>query len=778
MKSNLVDHGGTTGVSVVSPSASGGAPQNGLVLGLQGTNTFGGNITVSYSSLILDSAGALPSGSNISLGAYSYAGYTETAGFADFAAFASRILPGYQSTSILGLDSHDVIDEYVDAGTGTSQHTITGGAINLSGFTSIYLGTLTGATISSTTAITTPSDGTLRLVNMGDSGGLVIERVLNHANGLVAGMTGSEGAVVLAADNTYTGGTTLLGGQLLVGDTSTTALGSGALTVTSPGSNDMSVLGTAMGSASLANNISVAESLQIGTGDKDDMGNYTAGTTSLTLSGVISGAGRLAITGPTTLSGANTYSGGTQVLANTTVSSDTGLGTGFVNPGYSNSAAFTRSTLTFASSAPSIGFLADASQFNYGAGTGNINFTGTSPTLTINQAGTGTGNYSGNFTGNTVALVKNGTAQLALTGNNTGQISSVTINAGSVAIGDSVATTATFSGDVTLVGGGLFFRPGSGQTLAYGGSITGATGGVTVNGHSAGITNVTGGSSNFTSNTSINSGTLRISGDNFWSSASATTVNSGTTLQLDGNQTIKNLAGFGTVNIVTGGKALTVDSVGGTNFSGLITGSGGLTKAGAAVLTLNNANTYTGNTVVSAGTLVVNGALTSPLVTVNAGATFGGVGALHNLVLDGTYAPGNSAAQVSLDNLTMSSTGILLMEIGGTTRGSGYDALNIANAFTAAGTLSVSFINSFSPVTAATFNLFDFVSQTGTFGTVNLPTLTAGLSWDTGALYTTGEISITGTAVPEPSTYALLAGVSALAAVVWRRRRGHSSPSK
>lgn len=789
VKSNLVERNSTTtGVTVVSPSASGGAPQNGLVLALQGTNTFTGNIAVSYSSLLLDSAAALPAGSSVSLGNYSYAGYTESAGFASFADFASRI-SGYQSTSILGIDSHDVIDAYVDGGTGTAQHTITGGAVNLGGFTSIYLGTLTGARISSTTVITTPTDGTLRLVNMGDSGGLVIERVLNHANGLVAGMTGSEGAVVLAADNTYTGGTTLLGGQILVGDTTTTALGSsaGALTVANTG-GDKPVLGTALGNASLANAIVLNGSLQVGTGGTDyDSADqrYLAGTTGLTLSGVISGTGGIEVAGLTTLSGANTYSGGTTVRADTTVSSNSGLGTGMVLIGYSDSDSDAgvpvvpvKSTLTFSSSAPSIGFLADASQYNFGAGTGNINFTDASPTLTINQTGSSTGSYSGNFTGNVVALVKNGNAQLALTGNNTGQISSVTINAGSLAIGDSVATTATFSGNVTLAGGGLFFRPGSGQTLAYGGSITGTTGGVTVNGHSTATTNVTGGSSSFTGNTTINSGTLRISGDDLWSSASSTTVGQGATLRLDGNQMIKNLSGFGTVNIVTGGKALTVNSLGNTNFGGVITGSGGLTKTGTAVFTLTNANTYTGNTVVSAGTLVVNSALTSPMVTVNDGATLGGTGSLHDLALNGTFGPGNSAALVSLDNLTMSSTGILLMELGGTTRGSGYDALNIANAFTADGTLSVSFINSFSPITAATFNLFDFVSLTGTFDTVNLPTLTAGLSWDTSALYTTGELSITGTAVPEPSTYALFAGMAAFVGVVWCRRRAHSSPSK
>lgn len=788
VKSNLADNGGATSLSLVSPIASGGAPQNGMVLILQGNNSFTGNASVSYSSVIFDSTTALPATRTVTLGAYSYAGYTEGAGFADFAAFASRVT-STTATSILGIDSQDVIDKYVEAAAipTPAMHTITDGAVNLSGFTSIYLGTLTGATINSTSTITAPSDGTLRLVNMGGEGGFIIESVLNQSNGLVVGMDGSEGAVILANQNTFSGNTTLLGGQLLVGNTTTTALSSGTLTVTPPTAGDRSVLGTALGSASLANAITVTgTTLQVGTGgtDYDDPAQrYLAGSTSLTLSGAIAGTGGLEITGLTTLSGTNTYTGGTTIRADTTVSNNAGLGTGFVNPGYSDSDSDpgvpvvpVRLTLTFTTSAPSIGFLADASQFNFGAGTGNINFTGTTPTLTINQNGSGTGTYSGDFTGNAVALVKNGSSQLALTGNNVGQIASTTIGAGSLAIGNSVATTATFGGDVTInatgMGTGLFFRPGGSQVMTYNGSISGV-GAVTVNGSGGATTSITGGSSSFTGNTTVGSGTLRISGDDFWSSASATTVQGGATLWLDGNQTIQNLSGSGTVNIATGGRILTVNSASGTTFGGGITGSGGLTKTGGGSFTLSHisANIYTGNTIVSAGTLIVNGTLGSAVVTVNSGAFLMGTGTLNDVFLNGTYQPGNSAGVGTLDSLTMSSTGLLHMEIGGTGQGSSYDFLNISGAFAADGTLSVTFINAYNPGAAVSFNLFDFSSASGGFDSFNLPSLTSGLSWDTSALLTTGQLSITGTAIPEPSTYAAIFGAIALAGVMIVRRR-------
>lgn len=795
------DLGGSKGVVVTSPN-SGGAISGGLYLFLQGDNSYSGNLSVTDSAVVLDSATALPSKS-FSVGADSYVGYTETASgggasqyssFADFAeSMTSYDFTG--GTSVLGLDSHGPLVDFVagnPSGT-TASRTVTfasDGDIDLSGFTKIYLGTLSGVTIASDVTISAPGDNNLRLVNMADIGKFTINSALSSSNvgSVTVGMAGSEGIVVLGADNSYTGGTSLLGGKLLVGNGTSTALGSGDLTVAA-NNGDLSSLGTASGSANLANNIILTGSLEVGTGNTDEEDQrYLAGTTSLSLSGVISGSGQLHVTGLTTLSGANTsFTGGTFILADTTVSNDAGLGTGSVFIGYSDSDSDSgvpvvpvKSTLTFTTTAPSIGFLSDANMSVFNGGSGNIHMTGSSPTLTINQTGPSpVGTFSGQFTGNVVAIVKNGTGQLALTGANENQISSVAINGGSLAIGDGFSTSATFNGNVSLAGGGLFFRPGAGQTLYYNGSITtGSSGGVTINGNNSGVTDIIGGASTFTGSTMINSGTLRVTSDNSWSSASSTTVNGGTTLDLVGSQTIKNLSGNGTVSIA-GSKTLTVNSVGNTTFSGGMIGSGGLTKSGSGSFTLSHisANTYTGNTTVSAGTLVVNGSLASPTVTVNSGASLQGTGTLNNVFLDGAFQPGNGGAGVgTLDSLTMSGTGLLHMEIGGTDQGSSYDFLNITSStggtgiFTANGALSVTFFGGYNPGGAVSFNLFDFDSASGGFTGFNLPGLTAGLSWDTTALLTTGELSIIGTAIPEPSTYAALAGLAAFGLAAWRRR--------
>jgi autotransporter-associated beta strand protein len=59
------------------------------------------------------------------------------------------------------------------------------------------------------------------------------------------------------------------------------------------------------------------------------------------------------------------------------------------------------------------------------------------------------------------------------------------------------------------------------------------------------------------------------------------------------------------------------------NLSGVVSGGYGITKQGSANLFINNADTYTGSTLVKAGTLVVGGAGSlgnSPLVRIDAGA--------------------------------------------------------------------------------------------------------------------------------------------------------------
>lgn len=87
---------------------------------------------------------------------------------------------------------------------------------------------------------------------------------------------------------------------------------------------------------------------------------------------------------------------------------------------------------------------------------------------------------------------------------------------------------------------------------------------------------------------------------------------------------------LGTGNVVNNG-TLVFHRQGSLTVSGVISGMGSLIQLGPGVVTLSASNTFTGSTVVSNGTLVINGENFSPAVSVYGGA-LGGTGPLSGLV--------------------------------------------------------------------------------------------------------------------------------------------------
>jgi hypothetical protein len=134
----------------------------------------------------------------------------------------------------------------------------------------------------------------------------------------------------------------------------------------------------------------------------------------------------------------------------------------------------------------------------------------------------------------------------------------------------------------------------------------------------------------------------------------------------------------------------------------------------------------------------------------------------------GTLSPGESPGILSVEDITFAAGSILNMELGGTVRGGGYDALVSSGGVVLqdGSRLSVSLISSFVPETGDEFDLLDFSSLSGRFTTINLPALAGGLSWSTDELYLNGTIGVT----PEPATLALLA-LGSLGMLVRRRRK-------
>lgn len=166
-------------------------------------------------------------------------------------------------------------------------------------------------------------------------------------------------------------------------------------------------------------------------------------------------------------------------------------------------------------------------------------------------------------------------------------------------------------------------------------------------------------------------------------------------------------------------------------------------------------------------TICVDGQL-SGLSLLEAGNRLETSSLLGNLTVHGTFAPGNSPADSILDgDLTIAPDGTLEMEMGGYELGTEYDRLTVTGASVLDGTLSLDFLDSFSPTNGASFDLFNWEGGvSGAFASIDSSSLSGGLYWDTTNLYTDGQLSV----IPEPTSAALILLVGGLFYVKKRMR--------
>ena len=206
--------------------------------------------------------------------------------------------------------------------------------------------------------------------------------------------------------------------------------------------------------------------------------------------------------------------------------------------------------------------------------------------------------------------------------------------------------------------------------------------------------------------TKIGTGSLTLSGANTYSGG---TLLAAGTLRLENNLALGTdaLTTTGSVvdyaNGITIANAIVVNSnttqlqvtTGTAMQAGVISELNGprpIEKIGAGTLVLTAANTYTGPTTISAGTLVVNGAIAHSSVTVTAGAllTGSGIAGPTTIMNGGMFAPGPIGTPGTMTvqgNLAFQSGAIYLVQINSTTASN----TNVTGSATLAGTVQAAF---------------------------------------------------------------------------------------
>ncbi|EBP4713831.1 AIDA autotransporter-like protein ShdA, partial [Salmonella enterica] len=454
----------------------------------------------------------------------------------------------------------------------------------------------------------TDAHGTFNLTNA--DGSFAVNTVLENVDATLdpASATGWDGTslikqgagtLILNAENTYTGGTTISGGTLVAtnvdalgsgdvtddatlelntGGTFDNAIGgsgnvvkSGADTLTLSGSNSYTGGTTISGGTLVASNVEA-----LGTGDVTNNATLELNTGGDFINN-IGGTGRVEKSGDDTLtlSGSNTYTGGTLINGGTLVASNVeALGTGDVTD---------------------------------------------NATLALNTGGTFDNAISGSG-----QVVKSGDETLTLSGSNT--YTGGTIISGGTLVATNVEALGT--GDVTdnatleLNTGGDFDNAigGTGSVVKSGDktlTLSGAnsyTGGTTISGGTLVASNVEAlGSGDVTDNATLElntggdfanniggTGSVVKSGDKTLTLSGTNSYTGGTTIS-GGTLVANNVEALGTGD-VTNNATLELNT--GGDFDNAISGSGQVVKSGDKTLTLSGANSYSGATTISGGTLI------------------------------------------------------------------------------------------------------------------------------------------------------------------------------
>jgi autotransporter-associated beta strand protein len=284
---------------------------------------------------------------------------------------------------------------------------------------------------------------------------------------------------------------------------------------------------------------------------------------------------------------------------------------------------------------------------------------------------------------------KIGPGTLRLSANSSGLAGTIRVGEGLLQLGNNGSTGDLGSGTIELGGTGTFTVRRSGGALTLNNTLTGI-GNVTFQTRQ-GFTATINKANTYVGNTTISPtasnefGTVRLALDNGIPITSVLTItNSGTSVETfdlnSFNQTLGGLVAGGTAansNVTLGTGTLTINDAGNRTFAGEISGAGNVVKLGSGTWTLAGANTYTGTTSITGGTLVCtsSSALGSGNINIASGGAklqldFSGTREIASLSFNGgaplpigSYGSSASPAQFKNDGY-FSGTGTVMVTVG------------------------------------------------------------------------------------------------------------------
>ena len=325
-------------------------------------------------------------------------------------------------------------------------------------------------------------------------------------------------------------------------------------------------------------------------------------------------------------------------------------------------------------------------------------------------------NGSGNFTFAGASLTLNSGGSLLLKGVNNSSVTipSLILAGGTIQNGTSTSTQ-TVAGSISVTAPSTLDGDRNQRTLVISAPISG--------------------SGNLTAaSLAANGGTVRLTGNNDAYSGNWT-INSNTTLEVGSGSSSGSL-GSGDI---TNNNRLVINRDVSLTIPGDISGPGSLESLVGLKFTLSGNSTYTGPTIINAGSLILTGTLGNTAVTIGSGASLSGAGTIGGSVtVNGVLTPGTSVSGPLTIGGSLVLTGGSIFEID-TSTPARHDSIHVTGTLTAGGSLTVTHSGP-ALVAGDSFPLFN-KAYTGGFTSITLPVLTSGLVWQND-LATTGTLTV------------------------------------